>query len=184
MCAVASSSSEATEKRIEEAKAAKQAKRRMKQYSAMDDNEYEEKYRPRAKRQRAGRGTAYMRWCEAVEKHIIEELAKEEHAKVFMHPVSKKEAPTYHIKIKKPICLRQIRENLRKHGYSEKNQFLADVQLMFDNCRTFNRGTASNMLADWADEMQQVFNNLMEKHAPELSALEQEVGDRSLTANF
>ena len=170
-----------SKRRIEEAQAATRDKNRKKQYSAIDDNEYDEKYRPRMKRQRAGRGTAYMRWCEAVEKHIIEELEREEHASVFMHPVSKKDAPTYHIKITKPICLRQIRENLRKHGYSEKNQFLADVQLMFDNCRTFNRGTASNYLADWADEMQQVFNNLMEKNAPELNALELQVSDWSLT---
>ena len=170
-----------SKRRIEEAEAATRDKNRKKQYSAIDDNEYDEKYRPRMKRQRAGRGTAYMRWCEAVEKQIIEELEREEHASVFMHPVSKKDAPTYHLKITKPICLRQIRENLRKHGYSEKNQFLADVQLMFDNCRTFNRGTASNFLADWADEMQQVFNNLMEKNASELNALELQVSDLSLT---
>ncbi len=71
-----------------------------------------------------------MRWCEDVEKLIIEELEREEHATVFMHPVSKKDAPTYHLKIKKPIWLRQIRENLRKHVYAETNQFLADVHLM------------------------------------------------------
>ena len=164
-----------SKRRMEEAKEATRAKNRQKQYSAIDDNEYDENYRPRVKRQRAARGTAYMRWCEDVEKLIIEELEREEHATVFMHPVSKKDAPTYHLKITKPVCLRQIRENLRKHGYAEKNQFLADVQLMFDNCREFNRGTASNWLADWADEMQAVFHNLMEQNAPHLNALELQV---------
>lgn len=173
-----------SKRRIAEAQAATRDRNRKNQYSAIDDNEYDEKYRPRMKRHRAGRGTAYMRWCEAVEKQIIEELEREEHASVFMHPVSKKDAPTYHLKITKPICLRHIRENLRKHGYAEKNQFLADVQLMFDNCRTFNRGTASNYLAEWADEMQQVFNNLMEKNASELNALELQVSDLSLTTTL
>jgi len=91
-----------SKRRIEEAKAATRDKNRKKQYSAIDDNEYDEKYRPRVKRQRAGRGTAYMRWCEAVEKLIIEELEREEHATVFMHPVSKKDAPTYHLKSRSP----------------------------------------------------------------------------------
>ena len=152
------------------------AANRQKQHGDFDDNEYEEKYRPRAKRQRAGRGTAYGRWCDDVEKLIIEKLAVEEHTEsFFMHPVSKKDVPNYHKVIEKPICLRQIRDNLRRHGYAEKNQFLADVYLMFDNCRRFNRGTASNWLADIADKLQQTFDRLMEQNSEHLNALEQRV---------
>ena len=152
------------------------AANRQTQHGDFDDNEYEEKYRPRAKRQRAGRGTAYGRWCDDVEKLIIEKLAVEEHTEsFFMHPVSKKDVPNYHKVIEKPICLRQIRDNLRRHGYAEKNQFLADVYLMFDNCRRFNRGTASNWLADIADKLQQTFDRLMEQNSEHLNALEQRV---------
>ena len=109
-----------------------------------------------------------MRWCEAVEKQVIEELEREEHASVFMPSLKEGCTNLPSQNHKADLSSTNPGESSQARLF-EKNQFLADVQLMFDNCRTFNRGTASNYLVEWADEMQQAFNNLMEKNASELA---------------
>ncbi|PWN22135.1 Bromodomain-containing protein [Microstroma glucosiphilum] len=47
-------------------------------------------------------------------------------------------APAYYQLIKRPICLNQIQGRLRKREYADKNDFVADMKLLFNNCYTFN----------------------------------------------
>lgn len=46
--------------------------------------------------------------------------------------------PAYYAVIKKPICLKQIQERFRQGVYRDKGEFIADMNLLFSNCFTFN----------------------------------------------
>lgn len=46
-----------------------------------------------------------------------------------------RDVPGYHDIIKKPRCLEQIQRNLQRSKYANPAELLADVQLVWDNCR-------------------------------------------------
>lgn len=46
-----------------------------------------------------------------------------------------RDVPGYHDVIKKPRCLEQIQRNLQRSKYASPAELLADVQLVWDNCR-------------------------------------------------
>ncbi|KAJ1022441.1 hypothetical protein NDA16_003430 [Ustilago loliicola] len=48
-------------------------------------------------------------------------------------------APAYFQMIKKPIALRDIQKNIRSGQYADAAEFDADMQLLFQNCFTFNQ---------------------------------------------
>ncbi|SJX63676.1 related to BDF1-sporulation protein [Sporisorium reilianum f. sp. reilianum] len=47
-------------------------------------------------------------------------------------------APAYFQMIKKPIALRDVQKNIRSGEYADADEFNADMQLLFQNCFTFN----------------------------------------------
>ncbi|KAJ9479957.1 Bromodomain-containing factor 1 [Pseudozyma hubeiensis] len=47
-------------------------------------------------------------------------------------------APAYFQMIKKPIALRDVQKNIRSGEYADAQEFDADMQLLFQNCFTFN----------------------------------------------
>ncbi|SPO32489.1 related to BDF1 - sporulation protein [Ustilago trichophora] len=47
-------------------------------------------------------------------------------------------APAYFQMIKKPIALRDVQKNIRAGEYADAEEFNADMQLLFQNCFTFN----------------------------------------------
>ena len=47
-------------------------------------------------------------------------------------------APAYFQMIKKPIALRDVQKNIRSGVYTDAGEFDADMQLLFQNCFTFN----------------------------------------------
>ncbi|EST09462.1 Bromodomain protein [Kalmanozyma brasiliensis GHG001] len=47
-------------------------------------------------------------------------------------------APAYFQMIKKPIALRDVQKNIRSGVYADADEFNADMQLLFQNCFTFN----------------------------------------------
>lgn len=47
-------------------------------------------------------------------------------------------APAYFQMIKKPIALRDVQKNVRSGVYADADEFNADMQLLFQNCFTFN----------------------------------------------
>jgi hypothetical protein len=46
-----------------------------------------------------------------------------------------RDVPGYHEAIRRPRCLEQIQRSLAKGKYAAPAQFLADMQLVWDNCR-------------------------------------------------
>lgn len=61
----------------------------------------------------------------------------------FMFPVNAKKVPDYHKFIVKPMDLQSIRENLRQKKYQSREEFLADVNQIFENSNIYNGQTSA-----------------------------------------
>lgn len=66
------------------------------------------------------------------------ELHEESHE--FLAPVDFKllNIPQYPIIIKNPMDLGTIKKNLKSHHYASVQDFIEDIQLVWDNCKKFN----------------------------------------------
>ncbi|BDA41497.1 probable transcription initiation factor TFIID subunit 1 at C-terminar half [Coccomyxa sp. Obi] len=136
-----------------------------------DDNE-EENDEEKEQRQKAEQEKERRR-MEALEQHrqkqsleafdnIIRALAKRDKqiSGVFMNPVDTKEFDTYLDIVKQPICIKDIMRKNKDKKYPPNKDGLdalvADVKLMCDNCRLFNKDseTASEYIG-YADEMEE-----------------------------
>uniref|UniRef100_A0A915AP95 Bromodomain adjacent to zinc finger domain protein 2B n=2 Tax=Parascaris univalens TaxID=6257 RepID=A0A915AP95_PARUN len=69
---------------------------------------------------------------------MIDEMWNQPEAFPFHYPVDLKLVPLYKKIIKRPIDLSLIRTNIQNNKYETQESFLEDVELMFENCRTFN----------------------------------------------
>lgn len=50
----------------------------------------------------------------------------------------KKEFPEYYQQIQNPIAVDNVRKNVKRRVYKTVEQFLGDMELMFDNAKAFN----------------------------------------------
>ncbi|XP_033965632.1 bromodomain adjacent to zinc finger domain protein 2B isoform X1 [Pseudochaenichthys georgianus] len=69
---------------------------------------------------------------------LLAELEAHQDAWPFLTPVTQKAVPGYRKVIKKPMDLSTIREKLTNNQYLNLETFIADVNLIFDNCEKFN----------------------------------------------
>ncbi|KAJ4932896.1 hypothetical protein JOQ06_029734 [Pogonophryne albipinna] len=69
---------------------------------------------------------------------LLAELEAHQDAWPFLTPVNQKAVPGYRKVIKKPMDLSTIREKLTNNQYLNLETFIADVNLIFDNCEKFN----------------------------------------------
>ena len=60
-------------------------------------------------------------------------------AEAFLTLPSKRELPDYYQQIEKPICLTSIRKKIRQAAYPTLEALGEDFDLMFNNCKTYNR---------------------------------------------
>lgn len=56
----------------------------------------------------------------------------------FLQPVTDSEAPGYSSVVKKPMDLSTVRSKLNRKSYDSFNSFVADLQLICDNCKLYN----------------------------------------------
>ncbi|KAJ1832975.1 Transcriptional activator spt7, partial [Coemansia sp. RSA 2703] len=71
--------------------------------------------------------------------HTLHELkAMGEAAAPFLNQVKRKDAPDYYKVIKHPMDLGAMAKNLRNEAYDSKRQFADHLQLIRDNCYTYN----------------------------------------------
>ncbi|KAJ2603036.1 Transcriptional activator spt7 [Coemansia sp. RSA 1286] len=71
--------------------------------------------------------------------HVLNELkAMGEVAMPFLNQVKRKDAPDYYKVIKSPMDLAAMAKNLRNEVYNNKRQFADHIQLIRDNCYTYN----------------------------------------------
>jgi hypothetical protein len=84
---------------------------------------------------------------EALERILLELKAFSPHCLPFLHRVSKKEVPDYHLIIKRPMDLSAMLKKLKSHEYKSKVDFVADLNLIYDNCMTYNTAIDSPLRA-------------------------------------
>jgi hypothetical protein len=61
----------------------------------------------------------------------------------FLSPVTKNEVPDYHDIISNPMDFGTIKYKLGNDGYETLDKFLSDCQLVFENCRLYNKEHSS-----------------------------------------
>lgn len=75
---------------------------------------------------------------EACEKVVLELRNYTEHSTPFLNKVSKREAPNYHLIIKKSMDLNTVLKKLKTFQYESKQSFVDDVMLIWKNCLLYN----------------------------------------------
>lgn len=75
---------------------------------------------------------------EACEKVVMELRGYTEHSTPFLNKVSKREAPNYGLIIKKPMDLNTVMKRIKNLHYNSKAQFVDDLNLIWNNCLTYN----------------------------------------------
>ncbi|KAG8965276.1 Transcriptional activator spt7 [Tulasnella sp. 419] len=78
---------------------------------------------------------------ETLEK-VLAELRTTEHATAFLRPVRRSEAPYYDTVIKHPMDLQTMLKKVKAHAYKNKKEFADDLNLIWDNCLTYNSDLA------------------------------------------
>ena len=90
---------------------------------------------------------------EAAEKVLNELKAQDDHSAPFLHPVNERDAPDYHLIINDPMDLGTMTKNLESLSYESKNEFVNDLDLIWNNCLKYNR-SPDNILRKHALFMQ------------------------------
>ncbi|ATY65225.1 transcriptional activator spt7 [Cordyceps militaris] len=75
---------------------------------------------------------------EALEKVLTELKAHTEYSTPFLTRVNKRDAPDYYTMIKNPMDLGTMTKKLKSLTFKSKNDFVADLNLIWDNCLKYN----------------------------------------------
>ncbi|TGO69319.1 hypothetical protein BOTNAR_0012g00060 [Botryotinia narcissicola] len=75
---------------------------------------------------------------EAADKVLSELKAMTEYSAPFLVRVNKREAPDYYNVIKHPMDLGTMTKKLKTHQYRSKSEFVADLDLIWENCLNYN----------------------------------------------
>ncbi|KAG8184175.1 hypothetical protein JTE90_010214 [Oedothorax gibbosus] len=106
--------------------------------SEREDNPFKKVYRDSASR-RSNRGSGagdLLDYKTCID--LLAELMKHPSSWPFLVPVSKKDAPDYHLIIKRPMDFGTIRSKLNSMSYRTNDDFVRDVHLVLQNCEWFN----------------------------------------------
>ncbi|KAL1884158.1 hypothetical protein VTK73DRAFT_6827 [Phialemonium thermophilum] len=76
---------------------------------------------------------------EALEKVLSELKAHTEYSTPFLNRVNKRDAPDYYNFIKQPMDLGTMTKKLKGLQYKSKAEFVADLNLIWDNCLKYNQ---------------------------------------------
>ncbi|XP_054711819.1 transcription initiation factor TFIID subunit 1-like [Uloborus diversus] len=88
----------------------------------------------------------------------------------FHKPVSKKFVKEYYNVIKNPIDLDTILKNIKAHKYSNREDFQADVELLYTNSQTFNG--PDSQFTKKAKEIMEACQTALRKYDDQLTILE------------
>ncbi|KAJ1306021.1 hypothetical protein OPQ81_010735 [Rhizoctonia solani] len=69
---------------------------------------------------------------------VLQDLKSLPEAHAFLKPVTRSDAPDYHLVIKHPMDLATMSKKVRTKQYRNKAEFIADLNLIWDNCLTYN----------------------------------------------
>jgi histone acetyltransferase len=71
-------------------------------------------------------------------KMVLQQVKSHANSWPFQKPVDKTEAPGYYEFIKYPIDLKTVSDRLKNRYYVHKHLFIADMNRLFTNCRSYN----------------------------------------------
>ncbi|KAI8365086.1 PHD-zinc-finger like domain-containing protein [Blakeslea trispora] len=109
--------------------------------------------RERLKLERTRKQKAYLEMIlfpvEHVARPLLEEFIEKDRKRLFFNPVRAKDEPNYHTIIQKPMCFSMIEQKLNLHKYQSLSDFLADIQLIWENAMCYNPlGTTHHKVAN------------------------------------
>ncbi|PWN51023.1 hypothetical protein IE53DRAFT_368416 [Violaceomyces palustris] len=100
-------------------------------------------------------------FLESIDRIITELKNYSEHSQAFLTKVSKRDAPDYYDVIKHPMDLGTMQKKIKSGQYKNKKQFAHDLDLIWDNCLTYN-SDPSHPLRRNVQFMRKKANHLLE----------------------
>merc|ERR1712227_777264 len=73
---------------------------------------------------------------------VVKDMIKHKDGWPFDRPITKADAPDYHLCIKTPMDLETIRSKLNDMIYTCNQEVISDIRLVFNNCYSYNMENA------------------------------------------
>ena len=110
-------------------------------------------------------------------KSVIQQVWDHQLSHEFRHPVNWRELglEDYPQIIKKPMDLSTVKRNLSKSAYKTYEDFFNDIQLIWDNCKTYNM--AESEIYKYAEELEKKYKSVKAKTIQSLGLQPQKEGN-------